>query len=126
MGFFELIDVGVIVLYVAFFVWLCVYANKKKKAKDFTNAGQSLSWLMVAGSTIATTMGGNMVIGKYDLILESGMAGITSSLFWWVGWMFLLIIAVPLRRSGVTSLPMFLERRYNAGTRKISSYCVLI
>lgn len=120
------IDGIVILLYVTFFVGLCVYTNKKTQAKDFTNAGRRLSWIMVAGSTIATTMGGNMVIGKYDLILEAGMAGITSSLFWWVGWIFLLIMAVPLRKSGVASIPMFLEKRYNEGTRKISSYCVLI
>lgn len=126
LGKLSAIDIGVIVLYVVFFVCLCVHSNKKMKAKDFTNAGQSLSWFMVAGSTIATTMGGNMVIGKYDMILEAGMAGITSSLFWWVGWIFLLIMAVPLRKSGVSSLPMFLEKRYNGAAKKVSSYCVLI
>lgn len=126
MGKISVIDIGVIILYIAFFVGLCVYSNKKMQAKNFTNAGQSLSWFMVAGSTIATTMGGNMVIGKYDMILEAGVAGITSSLFWWVGWVFLLIMAVPLRKSGVSSLPMFLEKRYNTTTKKYSSYCVLI
>lgn len=126
MGKISVIDIGVIILYIAFFVGLCVNSNKKMQAKNFTNAGQSLSWFMVAGSTIATTMGGNMVIGKYDMILEAGVAGITSSLFWWVGWVFLLIMAVPLRKSGVSSLPMFLEKRYNTSTKKYSSYCVLI
>ena len=126
LGKISVIDIGVIILYIAFFVGLCVNSNKKMQAKNFTNAGQSLSWFMVAGSTIATTMGGNMVIGKYDMILEAGVAGITSSLFWWVGWVFLLIMAVPLRKSGVSSLPMFLEKRYNTSTKKYSSYCVLI
>lgn len=126
LGKISVIDISVIVLYVTFFVALCVYSNKKMQAKDFSNAGQSLSWFMVAGSTIATTMGGNMVIGKYDMILEAGVAGITSSLFWWVGWIFLLIMAVPLRKSGVNSLPGFLEKRYNSTTKQFSSYCVLI
>lgn len=126
MGQFGWIDGAVVIIYIAFFIWLCIYVNKKVQAKDFTTAGQQLSWMVVAGSTIATTMGGNMVIGKYDLILESGMAGITSGFFWWVGWLFLLMMAKPLRNSGVNSLPMFLEKRYNETTRKISSYCVLI
>ena len=81
---------------------------------------------MVAGSTIATCMGANMVIGKYDLIFESGMAGLTASLFWWVGWIFLLLMARRLRASGATSIPTFLEQRYNSSTRRICSVCVLI
>lgn len=121
------IDFLMVFLYVVFFAWMSFYACKKvKNSRDFSMAGQGLSWIMVAGSTIATTMGGNMVIGKYDLIMESGLSGLTASLFWWVGWIFLLVMAKPFRDSGATSIPNFLEKRFNSGTRKIASYCVLI
>lgn len=122
-----IIDIGVVALYVIFFCGLCVHASKKvNSSKDFSNAGRNLPWIMVAGSTIATTMGGGMVIGKYDLIYESGLSGITAGLFWYVGWIFLLIMAKPLYRSGAVSIPSYLELRYNEATRKIASYCVLV
>lgn len=99
-------DVFLIFAYVAFFIALGVIANRRvKNSSDFSSAGQSLSWVMVAGSTIVTTMGANMVVGKYDLIFAGGFSGISTTLFWWVGWIFLLLMAKPLRASGATSIP---------------------
>lgn len=121
------IDLAVIALYVVVMVFIGIRAGRRvKSGKDFTTAGHGLTWKMVAGSTIASCMGANMVIGKYDLIFESGLAGLASSLFWWVGWFFLLLMARRLRASGAPSLPAFLEQRYNGNTRKICSCCVLI
>lgn len=120
-------DVVVLVLYILIMVYIGVRAGRRiKKSSDFSSAGQKLSWVTVAGSTIATCMGANMVLGKYDLILKSGLSGIVASLFWWVGWIFLLIMAKRLRASNQTSIPSFFAARYNDGTKKISSYCVLI
>ena len=121
------LDVGMIVLYISAMALIGAFASRRiKSTKDFTSAGQQLSWKLIAGSTIATAMGGNMVIGKYDLIFESGLSGLTASLFWWVGWLFLLVMTKKFRSSGVTSLPAFLEKRYNPLTKKICSYCVLV
>lgn len=121
------IDIVVVVLYFVGMILIGVRAGKKvKKSSDFTSAGQGLSWKMVAGSTIATCMGANMVMGKYDLIFEAGMAGLTASLFWWVGWIVLLIMAKRLRMSNAVSIPSFLEEKYNGTTRKFCSLCVMI
>lgn len=121
------IDIITIFLYFSIMILIGLRASKKIKAsKDFTAAGQSLTWKTAAGSTIATCMGANMVMGKYDLIFESGMAGLTASLFWWLGWIFLLIMVKRLRESKATSIPSFLEQRYNVQTRKLCSMCVLI
>ena len=124
---FSVLDLIILLGYIVAFIAIGFIASKRvRTSKDFTSAGQKLSWFTVAGSTIATCMGANMVIGKYDLIYESGLSGLTASLFWWVGWLFLLIMAKPLRDSGATSIPTFLEKRYNPTVRKIASYCVLI
>ena len=124
---FTAMDILMVIAYMAVMVIISIVAGKRiKNSRDFSSAGQSLSWIMCAGSSIATCMGANMVLGKYDLILESGMAGMTASLFWWLGWIFLMILAKPLRNSGAASIPMFFEKRYNYTTQKISSYCVLV
>ena len=121
------IDIIVIIVYYFGMVLVGVRAGKRvKKSSDFTNAGQSLGWKTVAGSTIATCMGANMVMGKYDLIFESGLSGLTVSLFWWAGWIFLLIMAKRLRMSRATSIPSYLEEKYNGTTRKFCSICVMV
>lgn len=120
-------DYLVIILYVAGMALIGALASRKiKDAKDFSSAGQSLPWYLAAGSTIATCMGANMVLGKYDLIYQAGMSGLTASLFWWLGWIFLLLMAGRLRKSGAVSIPSFLEKRYNSRTQKYSSVCVLL
>ncbi len=123
----SVIDIVTIFLYFLIMILIGLRASRKiKGSRDFTTAGQSLTWKTAAGSTIATCMGANMVMGKYDLIFESGMAGLTASLFWWLGWIFLLIMTKRLRASKATSIPAFLEQRYNKTTRKLCSLCVLI
>ncbi|XCP83790.1 sodium:solute symporter family protein [Roseburia hominis] len=120
-------DILVIILYIILMIIISVRASKKiKNAHDYNHAGQNMSWIMIAGTCIATTMGANMVLGKYDLIVESGLSGIVSYLFWWVGWGFLLLLAKPLRESGAISIPQFIEKKYGSTARKIASYCVLL
>lgn len=122
-----IVDIAAIAVYIFAMILIGFLASRRiKSAKDFSAAGQGLPWHVVAGSAIATSMGANMVIGKYDLIAESGLSGLTTALFFWLGWLFLIFMAKRLRNSGATSIPTFLAKRYNPQTQKISSYCVLI
>ncbi len=121
------LDLFVFAAYMIALVGIGIFVGKRvKNARDFTSANQSLSWKMVAGSTIATCMGAYSVISKYDVIYESGVSGLIAGLFWWVGWLALFPMIRRLRSSNATSIPGFLEKRYNARTRKICSYCVLV
>lgn len=121
------LDIFVFAAYMLALIGVGVVVGKRvKNARDFTSANQSLSWKMVAGSTIATCMGAYSVISKYDVIYESGVSGLIAGLFWWVGWLALFPMIRRLRASNATSIPGFLEKRYNANTRKICSYCVLV
>ena len=130
MAFFDTLGISAvitIILYIVGMMILGMAAGKKvKNASDFSSAGQNLPWYLAAGSTIATCMGANMVIGKYDLIFQSGLSGLTASLFWWLGWLLLLLMTKKLRSSGATSIPTFLAKRYDARTQKIGSWCVLL
>lgn len=126
-GDVPVIDFAVILLFLIVIIGIGARASKKMKtARDFTTAGQKLSWFTCTGSCIASAIGANVVIGKYEVILESGVSGIVASWFWWIGWLFLLLLAKPLRASGAYSIPNFLQMRYGEKTRKIGAVCVLI
>lgn len=118
----------VIIVYMIVIAVMGVVIGKRKikTSDDFNNAGQGLDWKLIAGSGISTAMGVSTVIGKYDVIHESGLSGVTASLFWWVGWLVIILLAKHLRRFGVNSIPAFLANRYNAATRKICSVCVMV
>ncbi len=121
------IDFAVMVLYFIVFLAIGFISSKRvKTAKDFTTAGQSLTVFMIAGSSIATAMGSSTLMGNYSLIKSYGMAGLTMALSFYVGWWILIAMTRKLRDSGATSIPGFLERRYNSRTRKYSSLFILL
>lgn len=104
-----------------------LFAQKKvRTSKDFSVAGQGLPTMTIAGTCIASAIGANVVIGKYDLILESGMSGIAVTWFWWFGWLCLLLMGKRLRKSGASSIPDFMQKRYGEHTRKLGAVCVLL
>lgn len=120
-------DICVIILYIISMICIGIYVGKRvQSSKDFTSAGQKMSLGVVIGSTVATCLGSSIAFGNLELVHEYGLSGLTSGLFWYVGWMFLVLLARPLRNSGATSIPTFLATRYNENTRKISSLCTII
>ena len=126
MNVWNIVDFLTIIVFLVLIIYLGARATKRvKKARDFANAGREMSWLICTGSCIASAIGANVVIGKYEVILESGVSGILAGWFWWLGWLFLLILAKPLRASGASSIPEFLLIRYGERTQNIGSVCVL-
>ena len=123
----SILDYGVILLYIATFIAIGIYVSKKKvkSSKDFATAGQSMGLGTVVGSTVATCMGASIIFGNFQLVHSSGVKGLISTVFWYVGWIFLVLMSGKLRASGATSMPTFLEVRFNATTRKLASYAVL-
>lgn len=127
VGDIPIADFIMILLFLVLITLMGVWATRKvKSGKDFATAGQELSWFTCTGSCIASAIGANVVIGKYEVILESGVSGIVASWFWWIGWLFLLLLAKPLRDSGAVSIPDFLQMRYGEKTRNIGAVCVMI
>jgi len=121
------VDLCVVILYIASMIGIGIWAGKRvKKASDFTTAGQGMPLKIVVGSTVATCLGASIAFGNLELIHETGLSGLVAVFFWYVGWLFLVLMAKRLRASGATSIPTYLEMRYNHNTRRIGSYCVLI
>lgn len=123
----SIFDTAIIVLYVLVFLGIGYFSSKRiKTARDFTSAGKSLTWPMIAGSTIASALGSSTLMGNYQLIDSYGMSGLLMALSFYFGWWILIIMTRRLRSSGADSIPGYLELKYNAKTRKTCTLFVLL
>lgn len=101
-------------------------AKQQQTAADYFLAGRHVGWFVVGASLFASNIGSEHIVGLAGNGASSGMAMAHWELHAWVmillGWVF-----VPFYyKSGVYTMPEFLERRFNARTRWVLSIVSLI
>ncbi len=101
-------------------------SRKIKTSTDYFLAGRDISWFVVGCSLLASNIGSEHIVGLAGNGASSGMAMAHWELHAWImlmlGWVF-----VPFYyRSGVFTMPEFLERRFNSNARWILSIVSLI
>jgi SSS family solute:Na+ symporter len=109
-----------------FGVALWVIFQKTENTEDYFLAGRNIGWFVVGSSIFASNIGSEHVVG----LAGTGAAGkfplIIYELHAWVvlmlGWVFLPFYA----RSGVFTMPEFLERRFDERSRRFLSIISLI
>ena len=117
LGLFCLGLIGVI-------VW--VVRKKDETSSDYFLAGRDATWLAIGASIFASNIGSEHLVGLAGTGASSGMAMAHWEIHAWVililGWLFVPFYA----RSGVFTMPEFLEKRYNSGSRSILSIISLV
>ncbi|MGH7545219.1 MAG: sodium:solute symporter, partial [Gemmatimonadota bacterium] len=92
--------------------------REKKESKDYFLAGRDIGWLAIGASLFASNIGSEHLVGLAGTGAASGLA---VGHFEWLATLILLLLGwvfVPFYlRSGVYTMPEFLERRYNAASR---------
>ncbi len=105
---------------------LWVFKQKEETSGDYFLAGRDATWLAIGASIFASNIGSEHLIGLAGAGASSGMA----MAHWEIqGWMILILgwVFVPFySRSMVTTMPEFLERRYNPESRTILSMISLV
>jgi SSS family solute:Na+ symporter len=123
------LDYVLIVAYLSGTLWLGFHIGKRvKSGSDFFLAGRRLPWWAVGMSLVATDIGGVDIIGGGGAAYKYGLA---IANFEWIGCVPAMIVGafvfIPaFYRAGVTTIPEFLERRYNAGVRSVMAFCWLV
>ncbi len=116
---FESLDWWVLGAYFAilFGVALWVILQKNKDTEDYFLAGRNVGWFMIGASIFASNIGSEHVVGLAGAGAESGMPMAHYELHAWIvlllGWLFLPFYM----RSGVFTMPEFLEKRFDARSR---------
>jgi len=117
IGIFALALIGII---------LWVFKQKQNSSGDYFLAGRDATWLAIGASIFASNIGSEHLIGLAGAGASSGMA----MAHWEIqGWMILILgwVFVPFySRSMVSTMPEFLEKRYNKESRSILSIISLV
>jgi solute:Na+ symporter, SSS family len=117
LGLFCLALVGVI-------FW--VLRQKDDNTSDYFLAGRDATWIAIGASIFASNIGSEHLVGLAGAGAGSGMAMAHWEMHGWLilmlGWFFVPFYA----RSGVFTMPEFLERRYNKESRSFLSIISLV
>lgn len=117
IGVFALALIGII-------VW--VFMQKEETSGDYFLAGRDATWIAIGASIFASNIGSEHLIGLAGAGASSGMAMAHWEIQGWIililGWVFVPFYS----RSMVSTMPEFLERRYNKESRTILSLISLI
>ena len=105
-------------------VWVTL--KKNKNTEDYFLAGRNVGWFVIGASIFASNIGSEHVVGLAGTGYESGAPMAHYELHAWIvlllGWLFLPFYI----RSGAFTMPEFLEKRFDAGSRWFLSVFSLI
>ena len=116
----HIIDYLVIALYFLGVFGIAWWASRKGKenSDEYFLAGRNLGWFVIGASLFASNIGSEHLIGLAGSGFAEGVAVAQYEV--WAGIILLLLgwVFVPFYlRSGVSTMPEFLERRYTSGAR---------
>ncbi|NQW26498.1 MAG: sodium/solute symporter [Flammeovirgaceae bacterium] len=123
----NIIDYSIIAGYFGVILWIAKWASKGKSAQEFSSvdyflAGKNQHWLVIGASLFASNIGSEIILGVSGAGARANMpmanfeilAALVLILF---GWVF-----VPFyMRTGVYTMPEFLEKRYSRACRNYLS-----
>jgi solute:Na+ symporter, SSS family len=125
MGTIDWIVLGIFCLgLIGIIIW--VTRKKNETSTDYFLAGRDATWLVIGSSIFASNIGSEHLVGLAGAGASSGMAMAHWEMHGWIililGWFFVPFYA----RSGVFTMPEFLEKRYNKGSRSVLSIISLV
>jgi len=106
-------------------VWWVVL-QKQRTATDYFLAGRHMPWFVVGASIFASNIGSEHIVGLAGQGATSGMAMAHWELHAWVVVLLAWVFVPFYYRSGVFTMPEFLERRFNPTSRWILSVVSLV
>ncbi|MBN2068280.1 MAG: sodium:solute symporter [Opitutales bacterium] len=121
------LDWLIVGLYFVLIIGIVWWSSRKQDTSaDYFLAGRNVGWFAIGASLFASNIGSEHIVGLAGSGANSGMAMAHWELHGWIiimlGWIF-----VPFyRRSGIFTMPEFLEKRFSSNTRWILSIISLM
>lgn len=122
----NLLDIFIILIYFGIILWIAQWASKNKSkskgAVDYFLAGKNSGWIVIGASLFASNIGSEIILGVSGAGARGNMPManfeiIASLVLIILGWVF-----VPFYlRTGVFTMPEFLEKRYSVACRNYLS-----
>ncbi|RPA69108.1 sodium transporter [Cyclobacteriaceae bacterium YHN15] len=121
------IDLVIMVIYLIGMIFYGLYHAKRQSSEEYFLAGRSMTWPIVGISLFAANISSTTLIG---LAGDAYSTGISVYNYEWMAAVILVFFSIfflPFYlRSGVYTMPEFLERRYDRRSRYYFSFITLI
>jgi len=128
------IDIMVFVGFIAAVLFVGLYKSKgenthgEQGASDYFLAGRGLTWWLIGFSLIAANISAEQFVGMSGQ--GAGLYGLSVSSWEWIAAITLVVVAFALLpyflRSGITTIPEFLELRYNHWARLFMTVSMML
>lgn len=126
-GLLNAFDWAVIGVYFLGLIAVVWWSSKNQKTSaDYFLAGRNVGFFAIGASLFASNIGSEHIVGLAGQGTESGMAMAHWELHAWVMILLAWVFVPFYYRSGVFTMPEFLERRFNSTTRWILSVVSLV
>ncbi len=121
------IDWAVIAAYFAVLIGIVWWSSKKQDTTaDYFLAGRNVGWFVIGASLFASNIGSEHVVGLAGQGAVSGMAMAHYELHAWIMIMLAWVFVPFYYRTGVYTVPEFLEKRFGPTARWILSLVSLV
>lgn len=127
VGSISAIDITIIVLFVIGIIWWALRNSKTSDSESYFLAGKSMSWPMVGLSLFAASISSSTLIGHSGEGFISGIAVFNYNLMAVFVMIFFAMFFLPFYiKSGIYTIPEFLERRFDSRSRLYFSFITII
>lgn len=121
------IDIVIMVVYIVGMIWYGLRHAKQSSSEDYFLGGRSMTWPIVGISLFAANISSSTLIGLTSDAYKTNLAVYNYEWMAAVVLIFFAIFFLPFYlRSGVYTMPEFLERRYDGRSRYYFSFVTLI
>lgn len=127
MSIITTVDWVIVAVYFAGLVGIVYWSSQKQKTTtDYFLAGRHAPWFVVGASLFASNIGSEHIVGLAGNGATSGLAMAHWELHAWVMILLAWVFVPFYYKSGVFTMPEFLERRFDSRTRWVLSIVSLI
>jgi len=123
------LDISVFLAFFGVVVGVSMYKSRKEETgEDYFLAGRGLFWPMIGLSLIAANISTEHFVGMAGQ--GAGIAGLAVASYEWIAAITLVFVAIfflpKFLRSGIFTIPEYLEYRYNPAARAIMAFYTMV
>jgi len=123
------LDISVFLAFFGVVVGVSMYKSRKEETgEDYFLAGRGLFWPMIGLSLIAANISTEHFVGMAGQ--GAGIAGLAIASYEWIAAITLVFVAIfflpKFLRSGIFTIPEYLEYRYNPAARAIMAFYTMV
>lgn len=124
------IDIGIFVIFILAVIALGLYKSKGegKDSESYFLAGRGLKWWLIGVSLIAANISSEQFVGMSGSAAD--YMGMSIASYEWMAAITLVVVAFAFLpyflKTGIFTMPQFLERRYGDSTRAIMAFMMMV